>query len=254
MWSFYREAGSARHRFPRMLLLVTGYGLSFLFLWNVMGAEDFSGPCRGSFSCRLDQVFVLASYLCAAVLNLFVFDAVLLCRRWIGSLAQATDGWPQAVTDRFNLQSVENVAKARELMKIELIAQRTEVVNRLVRYPFIVLLLMMVARNHYFDNWNFPLTMVVGWAVNVSLAVAAALFLYRAAEQARNAGLVRLHQLVLQGLDRGVTGESDVKLTRQVIEDIQAVGQGAFVPLWQQPVVESSFYGLLALFQYLYMG
>ncbi len=139
-------------------------------------------------------------------------------------------------------------------MKIELIAQRTEVVNRLVRYPFIVLLLMMVARNHYFDNWNFPLTMVVGWAVNVSLAVAAALFLYRAAEQARNAGLVRLHQLVLQGLDRGVTGESDVKLTRQVIEDIQAVGQGAFVPLWQQPVVESSFYGLLALFQYLYMG
>lgn len=254
LWSFYREAGSARHRFPRMLLLVTGYGLSFLFLWNVMGAEDFSGPCRGSFSCRLDQVFVLASYLCAAVLNLFVFDAVLLCRRWIGSLAQATAGWPQAVTDRFKLQSVENVAKARELMKIELIAQRTEVVNRLVRYPFIVLLLMMVARNHYFDNWNFPLTMVVGWAVNVSLAVAAALFLYRAAEQARNAGLVRLHQLVLQGLDRGVTGESDVKLTRQVIEDIQAVGQGAFVPLWQQPVVESSFYGLLALFQYLYMG
>ena len=254
LWSFYREAGSARHRFPRMLLLVTGYGLSFLFLWNVMGAEDFSGPCRGSFSCRLDQVFVLSSYLCAAVLNLFVFDAVLLCRRWIGSLAQATDGWPQAVTDRFKLQSVENVAKARELMKIELIAQRTEVVNRLVRYPFIVLLLMMVARNHYFDNWNFPLTMVVGWAVNVSLAVAAALFLYRAAEQARNAGLVRLHQLVLQGLDRGVTGESDVKLTRQVIEDIQAVGQGAFVPLWQQPVVESSFYGLLALFQYLYMG
>ena len=254
LWSFYREAGSARHRFPRMLLLVTGYGLSFLFLWNVMGAEDFSGPCRGLFSCRLDQVFVLASYLCAAVLNLFVFDAVLLCRRWIGSLAQATDGWPQAVTDRFKLQSVENVAKARELMKIELIAQRTEVVNRLVRYPFIVLLLMMVARNHYFDNWNFPLTMVVGWAVNVSLAVAAALFLYRAAEQARNAGLVRLHQLVLQGLDRGVTGESDVKLTRQVIEDIQAVGQGAFVPLWQQPVVESSFYGLLALFQYLYMG
>ena len=254
LWSLYREASSGMHRFPRMLLLVTVYALSFAFLWKVMGAEDFSGPCRGSFSCRLDEVFVLASYLCAAVLNLFVFDAVLLCRRWIGSLAQATEGWPQALTDRFKLQSAENVAKARELMKIELIAQRTEVVNRLVRYPFIALLLMMVARNHYFDNWNFPLTMVAGWAVNVALAVVAALLLYRAAEEARHAGLVRLHQLVLQGLDRGAAGESDVKLTRQVIEDIQAVGQGAFVPLWQQPVVESSFYGLLALFQYLYMG
>jgi hypothetical protein len=183
-----------------------------------------------------------------------VFDAVLLCRRWIGSLAHATEGWPQALTERLKLQSAENVDKARELMKIELIAQRTEVVNRLVRYPFIVLLIMMVARNEYFDNWDFPLTMILGWSVNVSLAIAAALLLYRAAEQARSKSLARLHQLVLQGLDRGTTGEPDVKLTRQVIEDIEAVDKGAFVPLWQQPVVESSFYGLLAFLQYLYMS
>jgi hypothetical protein len=138
-------------------------------------------------------------------------------------------------------------------MKIELIAQRTEVVNRLVRYPFIVLLIMLVARNHYFDNWHFPLTMIVGWVVNVALAVTAALLLYRAAERARSASLTRLNQLVLQGLDRGMAGEPEVKLTRQVIENIEAVSQGAFVPLWQQPVVESSFYGLLALLQYLYL-
>jgi hypothetical protein len=254
LWSLYREASSGMHRLPRILLLVTVYAASFVLLWKVMGTEDFAGPCRGAFSCRLDGVLALASYLCAAVLNLFVFDAVLLCRRWISSLARATEGWPQALTDRLKLQSAENVAKARELMKIELIAQRTEVVNRLVRYPFIVLLIMMVARNHYFDSWHFPLTMVVGWAVNVSLAVAAALLLYRAAEQARNAGLARLNQLVLEGLDRGAAGEPDVKLTRQVIEDVEAVGRGAFVPLWQQPVVESSFYGLLALLQYLYLS
>ena len=163
------------HRLPRILLLVTVYAVSLLLLWKVVGAEDFTGPCRGTFSCRLDEVLALASYLCAAVLNLYVFEAVLLCTRWISSLARATEGWPQKLTERLKLQSVENVAKARELMKIELIAQRTEVVNRLVRYPFIVLLIMMVARNQYFDNWNFPLTMVVGWAVNVALALAAAL-------------------------------------------------------------------------------
>jgi len=254
LWSVYREAGSGLYRLPRILLLVVVYGASFALLWKVMGAEDFSGPCRGTFSCRLDLVFVLASYLCAAVLNLFVFDAVLLCVRWIGSLAQATEGWPQALTERLKLQSAENVDKARELMKIELIARRTEVVNRLVRYPFIVLLIMMVARNNYFDNWDFPLTMILGWSVNVSLALAAALLLYRAAEQARNKGLARLHQLVLRGLDRGATEESGVKLTRQVIEDIEAMSKGAFVPLWQQPVVESSFYGLVAFLQYLYMS
>lgn len=254
LWSLYREAGSGLYRLPRVLLLVAVYGASLVFLWKVMGAEDFSGPCRGTFSCRLDLLFNLASYMCVAVLNLFVFDAVLLCRRWIGSLAQATEGWTQALTKRLKLQSAENVDKARELMKIELIARRTEVVTRLVRYPFIVLLIMMVARNDYFDNWDFPLTMILGWSVNVSLAIAAALLLYRAAEQARSKGLARLHQLFLQGLERGTTGELDVKMTRQIIDDIEAVNKGAFVPLWQQPVVESSFYGLLALLQYLYMS
>jgi hypothetical protein len=251
--SLYREASSGMHRLPRILLLVAVYSAAFVSLWKVMGAEDFAGPCRGLFSCQMDALFALASYLCAAVLNLYVFDAVLLCRRWIDGLARATEGWPQALTERFKLQSAENVAKARELMKIELIAQRTEVVNRLVRYPFIVLLIMLVARNHYFDNWHFPLTMIVGWVVNVALAVTAALLLYRAAERARSASLTRLNQLVLQGLDRGMAGEPEVKLTRQVIENIEAVSQGAFVPLWQQPVVESSFYGLLALLQYLYL-
>ena len=253
-WSLYREASSGMHRLPRILLLVTVYALSLVLLWKVMGAENFTGPCRGTFSCRLDEVFALASYLCAAVLNLYVFEAVLLCGRWIGSLARATEGWPQKLTESLKLQSVENMSKARELMKIELIAQRTEVVNRLVRYPFIVLLIMMVARNHYFDNWDFPLTMIVGWAVNVALAVTAALLLYRAAEQARDAGLTRLNQQVFQGLDGGSARDADVKLTRQIIEDIEAVGQGAFVPIWRQPVVESSFYGLLALLQYLYLG
>jgi hypothetical protein len=254
LWSLYREASSGMHRLPRILLLVTIYAVSFVLLWKVMGAEDFAGPCRGTFSCRLDGVFALASYLCGAVLNLFVFEAVLLCRRWISSLARVTEGWPQALTEHLKLQSEQNVAKAREMMKIELIAQRTEVVNRLVRYPFIVLLIMMVARNQYFDNWHFPLLMVVGWVVNVALAVAAALLLYRAAEQARDAGLARLNHQVLQGLDRGSANDADVKLTRQVIEDIEAVGQGAFVPIWRQPVVELSFYGLLALLQYLYLS
>lgn len=254
IWNRYREAGAGLHRLPRILLLVLLYAGSFLLLWKVLGAEDFSGPCRGAFSCRVDAVSAWGSYLLAAVLNLFVFDAVLLCRRWISALAGTTEGWPKGVEVRLKLQSAENLAKARELLKTEMIAQRTEVVNRLVRYPFIVLLLMMAARNHFFDDWHFPLTMVVGWLVNVLLAVAAALLLYRAAEAARAASIARLNQELLRGLDRGPAGDPDVKLTKQVIDDIEGMGRGAFVPLWQQPVVESSFYGLLAVLQYLYLS
>jgi hypothetical protein len=154
---------------------------------------------------------------------------------------------------RLPLLSDKHVVQARELMKIELIAQRTEVVNRMVRYPFLVLLLMIAARNEYFDDWHYPLMIIVGWVVNVLLALGAALLLYRAAEEVRNACTSQLNRQVLQGLSLGQVGEADVNLTRQIIQSIEAVGQGAFVPLYQQPVVESSLYGLVALLQYLYL-
>lgn len=253
LWNRYRNAELGVNRLLRLLILVTVYTALFVLLWKVLGTEDFSGPCREMFSCRLDMALALISYGCLAALNLFVFDAVLVCRKWIGALAQVTEGWPTALTDHLKWQTQENISKAQELMKIELIAQRTEVVNRLVRYPFIVLLVVMVARNNYFDDWHFPLTMMVGWAVNVLLAMAAALLLYRAAEQARQASLVRLNRAVLKGLDHGAGTDADVELTRQVIEDIEAVNRGAFVPLWQQPVIESPMYGLVALLQYLYL-
>ena len=253
LWHLYREAGFTHHRLMRLLILVVVYAVTFILLWIVFGTEDFSGPCRGFFSCRVDLILAWASYAGLAVLNLFVFDAVLLCRRWIGAVTQASKGWPAALTDYLGWQGQENIDKAQELMKIELIAQRTTVVNRLVRYPFLILLIMMVARNSYFDDWHFPLVMIVGWVINALLAIAAALLLYRAAEQARQASLTRLNQRILKGLDCVDGSDGNVKLTQQVVKDIEGVSQGAFVPLWQQPVVESSFYGVLAVLQYLYL-
>ena len=253
LWGQYREAGSGQHRLPRLLLLVGIYVATFASLWEVMGAEDLSGPCRGELSCRVDLILALASNISLVALNLFVFDAVLLCRRWIGLLAQAGGAWSHILAARLPLLSDKHMAQAQELMKIELIAQRTEVVNRMVRYPFLVLLLMILARNEYFDDWHFPLMFIAGWVVNVLLALGAALLLYRAAEEVRNACVGHLNRQVLQGLSLGPAGEADVNVSRQIIQAIEAVGQGAFVPLYQQPVVESSLYGLVALLQYLYL-
>ncbi|MGQ0555667.1 MAG: hypothetical protein ACT4PN_06955 [Nitrospiraceae bacterium] len=253
LWRHYREAGSGQHRLPRLLLLVGIYVGTFFLLWKVMGAEDLTGPCRGELSCRLDLILALASNISLVALNIFVLDAVLLCRRWIGLLAKAGGSWSYILASRLPLLSDKQVVHAQELMRIELIAQRTEVVNRMVRYPFLVLLLMILARNEYFDDWHFPLTFIAGWVVNALLAMGAALLLYRAAEEVRDACVGQLNRQVLQRLSLGPAGEADVNVSRQIIQAIEAVGQGAFVPLYQQPVVESSLYGLVALVQHLYL-
>ena len=41
------------------------------------------------------------------------------------------------------------------MQKIRLIVERSTVVNRRVVHPFLVLFLLVAARNHYFDNWDF---------------------------------------------------------------------------------------------------
>ena len=44
-----------------------------------------------------------------------------------------------------------------------------------------------------------------------------------------------------------------MKQVQFIIDEVEANEQGAFVPLYQQPVIESSLYGLVALLQYLYV-
>jgi ABC-type transport system involved in cytochrome bd biosynthesis fused ATPase/permease subunit len=113
---------------------------------------------------------------------------------------------------------------------------------------------MIAARNDYFDVWNYPLVLLVAWSLNVVLALLGACLLYQAASKAKAAMLDRLSRQMVQALGLGKDHEVRVKQIQYVIDEVEENEQGAFVPLYQQPVVESSLYGLVALLQYLYLG
>lgn len=260
VWCRYREAGRWRHRIPRILVMLLLYWAAQYIILKILGEGNFiranhcEGLCRGSFSEIVDEWMLSISVAIAVVLNLSVLDAALLCRRWIRVFMGTTNKWPPAFEQDMGLPSSESLAKALELSRLELIGQRTEVVNRLIRYPFIVLLVMTVARNHVFDNWDFPLPIAFVWGINVLLAVTAALLLSLAAEQARTKAQASLGKLHRRDVARGEDGKVQANLAAHVRDEIESIGRGAFMPLWQQPIVESSLYGILALLQYLYLG
>jgi hypothetical protein len=143
--------------------------------------------------------------------------------------------------------------KLKYLAGIDLISRRTEAVNRLIRYPFIALLIMIAARNDYFDIWNYPLLLLLAWALNVILALSGALLLYRSADRAKQAVLAGLSKQMIQALGLGKDHEIRAKQVQYIIDQVEANQKGAFVPFYQQPVVESSLYGVVALLQYLYL-
>jgi hypothetical protein len=257
-WQWYSEASRPAQWLARTVFLFLLY---LGIMWS-LGAyvvdEEYIHPCRGRLSCTIDSFMTLSSAALVVFLNLAVFDAVMLCRRWIGWVTASTGGWSEQVQEKYlreyGLRPDQKVEfeKLKYLAAVDLIGRRTEVVNRLIRYPFIALLIMMAARNDYFDIWNYPLLLLFSWAVNVVLALLAAFLLYQAASQAKAAMLAGLSRQMVQALG-GNDHDIRTKQVQFIINEVEGNEQGAFVPLYQQPVIESSLYGLVALLQYLYV-
>lgn len=259
-WSWYREAGLPGQRRFRVLVMFLLYGAIMIPLETWVFDEEFIRPCRGPLSCQVDHVLTLASISFLVLLNLFVFDAVLLCRRWIGWLGKAANEWPEEFRSKYvrDYGADQHDRGAFDQLKglacIDLIAKRTSVVNRLVRYPFIALLILIVGRSNYFDIWSLPMVQMVIWMLNIVLALAGAFYLYQSADKAKQAVLSDLSRQLLQTWGRGKDQDFRAKQIQQITEEVESNQQGAFVPLYQQPVIESSLYGLVGLLQYVYLG
>jgi hypothetical protein len=258
-WAWYLDAARPLQRTARVLVLSLLYGAIMFSLDHWVLNEEMIHPCRGWLSCQLDWIMALSTMSLVVLLNLAVFDEVMLCRRWISWVSLSSGGWSEQVQQEYlseyglSQSHKAEFEKLKYLAGIDLISRRTESVNRLIRYPFIALLIMIAARNDYFDIWNYPLVLLLAWALNVVLALSGALLLYRSADRAKREVLIGLSKQMIQALGLGKDHEIRAKQVQYIIDQVEANQKGAFVPFYQQPVVESSLYGVVALLQYLYM-
>jgi len=167
-------------------------------------------------------------------------DAVILCTKWIQEMPSATGLDP--------------------MRQVRLMIERTRVVNRRILYPFLSLFLIIGARSHYFDNWDFPPALILVLTVNSLVALASACMLYLAAVGAKRKVLAPLQLKLDRALTRqecaepGVDSGPSSDHLREIINEIEAVQQGAFVPFYQQPVVQATLVAALAFLQYWYLG
>lgn len=242
LWIQYCQAHTWPQRVTRIVLWLFLYWVTIWPVWMFMNDGEWRlfVPCRGEFSCDVDRVVTAVSVFFLVILNLAVLDAVLLCARWIHEMPAATG--------------------LHAMAQIRLIGERTRIVNRRILYPFLVLFIVIAARSHYFDNWDFPPVLILVLTVNSLVALASASLLYLAAVGAKR----RVLASIQEKLDRAMTQDetTDQKLApgpsserlRQIIGEIDAVQQGAFVPFYQQPVVQATLLAALAFLQYWYLG
>lgn len=127
---------------------------------------------------------------------------------------------------------------------INLVAERTRVVDGLIYYPMICIILMLFARISYFDNQDFPYSKAVSFDASISLLIFAGFMIRSEAEKLKFAVIKSAESLKNEFKHQA----ADIDAT---IETIGNIRSGFFQPMLEQPVMRTlllilGFVGILA--------
>lgn len=177
-------------------------------------------------------------------------DAARLCVLWIRKIQEQHPQFPGEVNQAWSGRLGVDEAHVKHWLKIQLIGQQTNSVDRMVYFPVIIVLIMLLARSTFFDNWGFPQALSVVVTLNLIIAFASVTILNYQAKQARDGILKQLRNEVaeLQQLEVAEErkkahdlGENSSKSDlEKLIKDLQDFQLGAYQQIWNQPLVRSA--------------
>ena len=201
---------------------------------------------------------LLASLVTMAML-FCVLDASRLTAWSIRQLAGTTPIWPHAVVKEYKEKRNMAEPDLNAWLTIKFIGMLTSSVGKLIYYPFIALALLIGARSRYFDDWDFPLELLIMFGVNVTYAMTSAFVLRAVAEQARTAAIERARERLIHVKGEKENTDAQAEQIQMTIEEIENNREGAFAPFLYQPafgafLIPSGGIGLLALMEYFVQG
>lgn len=248
LWAFYLRDGRACARWCRVICLVvlfTALALCAFAIW-----PDFV-RFRGSLSFTADRWLFYACVLTFNFLLFYVVDALVICTRCVRRLAAGLQ-WPSASAAKFAARYGANTP-LDEWMSVQIVARRTEAVGRLVYMPFILLFLIIVARNSVFERWTFAPSVIALLTASAALIVLAAWRLRETTETVRTNALESLTDRLIEAQGAGGKGVQQIQL---LIAEVRELRKGAFAPYTDQTFIRALLlplagYATSALIEYL---
>jgi len=210
---------------------------------KMLGAP-FSNPARGDLLNEVNRPLVMASTISFMLLAFFAVDKAVLCRRFIKQLSAAPTLYGPTTCRHFARQMGRiDDDYLDEWIDLQLIAELTERVGRLIYYPTILMLLLMLARNSWWDAWKWPLQLLIIYGFNFTIALASIVILQRAAKDAKRTAEQTLAEKVRKLRARIAPSPAANNAARgeEILKEVQGLNRGAFVPFWENPVVGAIF-------------
>jgi hypothetical protein len=232
LWTHYLHDGRACARLCRVFffgLLLTALSAAAFLIWPDVARF------RGERSYEINRFIFMGCVLTFNLLLFYVVDALIICNRCIKRLISGLD-WPLASYAKFR-QDLGEGTPLKEWMTVQFIASRTDAVGSLVYLPFILLFLIIMARNSVFERWSLTPSVVVLLSVSTLIIVFAAIRLRETTESGRAHVLQSLtDQLIV------AKGAGNDKLVRQLelmINEVREVRRGAFAPYTDQKFIRA---------------
>jgi hypothetical protein len=220
---------------PRRLLPAVFVFLLYLALcFFIVSFDPPVRPVRGLISSRIDVVVSLFSAVLSGALIFYILDVTRHCRGFVNDLT----------SDEISGLQLQSDGNIRDQVKIEsdivsLIAMRTDMVGKLIFYPFIVWVVLFISRFYYFDNWETPPGVAVVISLGAVLAWSCAFLLRRSAEKARSRVVTRLTDLLRAEKKEENPNRAMIGYITFVRNEVRSIRQGAFSPFTQYPAVQS---------------
>ena len=247
-WSAYLSWNQFWPRVIRVGALTVIYLVFSVSVFGLLGLPVT--PARGDIALSVDKLILGAAVLGMMILTFYVVDAIRLNSNLIRIVAGGVTQWEPNIAvggNRIPPLTREDLARYHD---VAFIAGRTEGVAPLIWYPLIVLAVMVVARSSFFDNWSWPVSIILVFSLNALWAFGSAAFLRRSAEQLRKAAIGKLQLLRVESYE----SPERRQMFDELIAEIRGLKKGAFAPLSEQPfiravILPSGGLGLLAVAQ-----
>jgi hypothetical protein len=197
-------------------------------------ASPFRGPATEAWANPLQHV----STFLFLVLTFFVISGLKVSRLFVERVGDRATKWNAKTIDHLQKhRGALSAADVAELLTIDRIAELTETVGKLVKYPFVILVLIIVSRHPAFDKLDLSWSLVALWLLVAAALLSSAYHLRTNAATARDKSLERLNAGLTHALAESADARADQ--IKQFISEIEQEQRGAFSPWTKDPLVHA---------------
>ncbi|MEP6879436.1 MAG: hypothetical protein ABI865_11350, partial [Nitrosospira sp.] len=232
LWKQYSDHGQFGPRIARVVWIWLIFAIIETLLVYLL--PPWPLPWRGATdtASRIDLApwIGVTSFVITMLLLFCILDAVRLNFYWIKKLRTQHPliGRMQGsniAAEHDPLASLEKI--------VSLVAERTQAVDKLIYYPMFCIMLMLFAKITYFDNQDFPLSKGITFGAAISFLFLSGFVLRREANELK---------LSIKKTLRDMRGNNDKEIGKKIdktVRRIDAIDEGAFQPMLEQPVMQA---------------